>query len=450
MIQQYNSNKTAQNFDIDKELSTHTFIKPLPSNGYLVKNTIFDLPAELFKDIKYDLKAIKHSITGDANDHELGRLNDIGMKAGGLGIATYLFTRKGTPLPKLMEFIGLGTFFAAMDIWPKVALQLPAYLIHGVNVRQKYVDNYGRKKFFYQDNQFIPWDLYSDDDINKIGDRMGVPKDMKNRRDYIQEKMRKIALQNNTMWMLTSGFSTPIISALICDSLQKPILNWQKRHIEQKANNLLKNLKDEADKIDFSKENKALESILSGSKNKIVTPKLLEEIAVNISSGLDPKTAGYVLEDLKNIFPQSGTYNVNEGNISEVVKTIQKAFSSLNISEFEFSQIVPDENAIRNLLVQQGLIKDNIRDFSEHTKAVQNLLVKNIEEYLKNHPDSPIKNSLNVYRLKLIHQTSHGETSALTKAFSTTPSGVLTEQNIDFINSIAKIIHSFAAKNSTF
>lgn len=128
------------------------------------------------------------------------------MKVGGLAIASYLFTKKQTPMTKAFEFIGLASFFGAMNLWPKLFLQLPAYLIHGVNIRQKYEDNYGRKKMFYQDHQFIPWDLYSDKEINKIGDRLRVPKDIPNRREFIQEKMRKIALQNNTMWMLTSGF----------------------------------------------------------------------------------------------------------------------------------------------------------------------------------------------------------------------------------------------------
>ena len=58
------------------------------------------------------------------------------------------------------------------DVWPKLFIQLPAKLIHGVNVRQQYEDNYGRKKMFYQDHQFIPWDLYSDkefiDGIEKL------------------------------------------------------------------------------------------------------------------------------------------------------------------------------------------------------------------------------------------------------------------------------------------
>ena len=174
---QYNSEKAVKDFDVNKELANRTFIKPLPNNGKLIRQSIFDIPSTIKKDFSYDLKAIGHAAKGEANDHELGRINDVGMKLGGLAIAAYLFTKKQTPMTKIFEFIGLGTFFASMDLWPKLFIQLPAYLIHGVNVRQQYEDSFGRKKMFYQDNQFIPWDLYSDKEINKIGDRLNVPKD---------------------------------------------------------------------------------------------------------------------------------------------------------------------------------------------------------------------------------------------------------------------------------
>lgn len=234
-LQQYNSDNAKKNFDVNKELLNRTFIKPLPSNGHLVRNTIFDYPAEFFKDIKYKANALKHSVQGKANDNELGSLNDAGMKLGGLAIATYLLTRRQTPLTKAMEFVGLCSFFGAMEIWPKLALQLPAYLIHGFNIRQQYRDNYDTKKPVFLDHQFIPWDLYTDEEINKIGDRMRVPRDIKNRRDFIQEKMRKIALQNNTLWMLTAGFATPIMSALICNALEHPISDYQDKKISAKG-----------------------------------------------------------------------------------------------------------------------------------------------------------------------------------------------------------------------
>ena len=249
--QQYKSDKAVKEFDVHKELSNRTFIKPLPSNGKLVRNGLFDSPSEFRKDMIYDWNAFKHAVKGEANDHELGRLNDVGMKLGGLAIATYLFTRKQTPMTKIFEFIGLGTFFAAMDLWPKLFIQLPAQLIHGVNVRQQYEDSFGRKKMFYQDHQFIPWDLYSDDEINRIGDRLGVDKDMPNRRDFIQERMRKLALQNNTLWMLTAGFATPLMSALMCNLLEKPVASFLDNRTSKQADRLLTDFDSQIRKFDF-------------------------------------------------------------------------------------------------------------------------------------------------------------------------------------------------------
>ena len=40
---QYNSDKAAKDFDVHKELNNRTFIKPLPSNGKLVRNNLFDI-----------------------------------------------------------------------------------------------------------------------------------------------------------------------------------------------------------------------------------------------------------------------------------------------------------------------------------------------------------------------------------------------------------------------
>ena len=92
-VQQYHADNIKRNFDVHKELSNRTFIKPLPSNGHLVRNSLFDIPSEIFKDIKYSSKAFVHSVKGTANDNELGYLNNLGMKLGGIAIASYLYAR---------------------------------------------------------------------------------------------------------------------------------------------------------------------------------------------------------------------------------------------------------------------------------------------------------------------------------------------------------------------
>lgn len=445
-VQQYNSDKAARDFDVNKELSNRTFIKPLPSNGKLVRNTIFDMPSEIFKDFKYDLRALKHSIKGEANDHELGRLNDFGMKLGGLAIASYLFTKKQTPKTKIFEFIGLASFFGAMNLWPKLFLQLPAYLIHGVNIRQKYEDNYGRKKMFYQDHQFIPWDLYSDKEINKIGDRLGVPKNIPNRREFIQEKMRKIALQNNTMWMLTSGFSTALMSALICYGLENPVSKYQGNKLNKKADMLLANFTQEISKYDFSKQEADLANILSENTGKPMTPEVLESIYKNLTENLDLVTASNVKADLQNMFPGMDHYNFTSETLDNVREILKKQFEGLNLSEDELKQIIPTNDAMVERFTTSGMMQDNISDFSEHSKLVQSMMDENIAKFIANNPDNVNARKLSFHMKKLVHSNRDMD-SELVSVFKLKPSTILTESAVQNLKNVSKTLNQFKAKN---
>src|SRR5574344_637965 len=254
-------------------------LKPLPPKGKFVKDNIFYIPVNFVKGTIYDCKAFNHCLKGDANDHELGKMNDLGLKIGGLAIASYLFTQHNSPKTKAMEFVGLGSFLASMVLWPKLAIQIPAQLIHGVNVQKQYVDSYGRKKPFYLDPQYIPWDLYSDKDINKIGDRLNVPENMKNRRDFIQEKMRKIAVQNNTLWMLTTGFATPIMSALICNVSEKPVSNLISMYRSYIADKMLKNINSKSDKNLEKSVMKKIDQIIIDSNISKIDGETLDNIS---------------------------------------------------------------------------------------------------------------------------------------------------------------------------
>ena len=111
-------------------------VKPLPPVGHLVKDDPISGTKYFFKDIAYDMKALKDGFQGNANDHQLGRLNDVGLKLGGLGIATYLASRTTNPKAKIMEFVGLGAFLLSMDLYPKIAINLPARLRFGFDVNK--------------------------------------------------------------------------------------------------------------------------------------------------------------------------------------------------------------------------------------------------------------------------------------------------------------------------
>ena len=212
-------------------IKTNSRVKPLPPKGHLVSDNIVSGVKYFFKDIAYDMKAIKDGVKGTANDHQLGRLNDVGLKLGGIGIATYLASKTPDPRVRLMEYIGLGTFLTAMSIYPKMAINTPAKFVHGFDVDKEYIDDQGRKKSVLQDANYVPYEMYitgdkkyNKKDLDKIGDDMGIPRDIHNRHDLIKEQMRKIGTQNNTLWMLTAGFATPLMTALICNGIEKGLV----------------------------------------------------------------------------------------------------------------------------------------------------------------------------------------------------------------------------------
>lgn len=199
--------------------------KPEAPKGYLLerKNVFKNIAqdaAYFGKDVKNAGKAI---VTGKSNDHAIGKINDLGMKIGALAIASYLTLKRGTAKQKAMEFIGGGAFLTTMALWPKLTVAKPLEKKFGFDIQQDYVDSQGRRKKFFGDNQYLPWDLWSKEKINKVADHMGIPKDLPDREEFTKRKMQKVALQGNTWILLSSGFATPLITALVCRAAESPI-----------------------------------------------------------------------------------------------------------------------------------------------------------------------------------------------------------------------------------
>ncbi len=375
-------------YDIQRIIDTKTFIQPLPGKGKLVKSSITDAPSIMIKDAVYDTKALKHAINGDANDHELGRLNDLGMKLGGLAIAGYLFTKRQTPMTKIMEFIGLGSFFASMAIWPKIAIQLPAYLVHGVNVQQKYEDSFGRRKPFYQDPQFIPWDLYSDEEIQKIGDRLKVPKNMPNRRDYIQEKMRKIAVQNNTLWMLTAGFATPIMSALICNVSEPYIVKLINNFRNRKADNIIKDFNAYNKKHKETYTAKNLEKLYREHQDGVLDKKLRQEIIDIFTDTLDPISAKHFKSDFNAIYPDN-KYLIDRNTSDLIIENLQNTFKDKNFDNQLLESMFGTEKSLTEFLSKNNRLNKTVEynDFNDITRELMKYIRTNYDKFYEAHPN---------------------------------------------------------------
>lgn len=357
-------------------LTAKNNMKPLPGKGRLLNSSVLDLPVDFVKGVSYDVKSLKGGLSGNSNDHQLGELNSLGMAAGGLGIASYLYTKKSIPSAKWMEFVGLGSFFASMALWPKLALGVPARIIHGFDIRQKYQDSMGRTKFVYSDPQYIPWDLYSDKEINKIGDRLHVSKDIPNRRDFIQEKMKKIALQNNTLWMLTAGFATPIMSALICNKAEQMVRNAQARPQNSKADDMLKNLDAYAQKQDTSKYRKRLESLLKANKNKPFDAKLAEKIAKAMSFGLDPQVAAALKADLSTEEFINNGVQITADEVEFALQNIPANASRFRREKDAITKVMPKPEEIIEQLKQKNLMGRALN--ADELKSARSIIVKSV------------------------------------------------------------------------
>ncbi len=380
--------KPVPDFDIQHELNNRTFIKPLKGKGKLLSGNILYSPIDTFKNSTYTLKAFKHAASGKANDHELGKLNDLGMFAGGLAIAAYLMQKRPTSTTKGMEFVGLASFFASMAIWPKLAIQLPAYLIHGVNVQKKYEDSFGRKKPFYQDPQFIPWDLYSDKEIDKIGNRLGVPKNIPNRREFIQEKMKKLAVQNNTLWMLTAGFATPIMSALICNRTENYLRNYNNIKQNKKADLLLEDINKHSKKYDDKDLEKELSKIIQKYSGKNIDDEIVRKISDAFTYKLDPVTEEIFKADLNRLLI-NGEYLITDSTAHNVAENIRKQFANKSYTKEFVETVIPDEKVLTKLFEENNISRSTFSEvvgFQRIKDVINKDILKKLGAYNLAHP----------------------------------------------------------------
>ncbi len=441
LLQTYmNNNRPTRDLDIKQELSNRTFIKPLEARGKLLKNGVLETPVTIAKHIAYDANSVKKSAKGKSNDHELGKVNDVGMRLGGLAIAVYLASRKQTPLTKVMEFVGLASFFGAMAIWPKLALQLPAKLIHGFNIKQKYEDSFKREKPFYQDPQYLPWDLYSDKKINKIGNYMGVDKNMPNRREFIQEKMKKTAVQNNTLWMLTAGFATPIMSALICNLSEKPINKYLDKKKEEIANAIPKNFPQEAEKHINQKYVEDVAALLNANKDATLTPELVKKIKVAMSEVLDPVTTKSLELDLNNILNiHTKEFSINNEAVEKVIENSKKALAK-HFTDEQITTIVPSAEKITSLLEAKNLLNCNV-----DSNALQKAFAVIGREFKTNAKTLNLDSEAQLFFNAALFNKEINK-GPITSALRINPMNKLTEPMINNLREISEVLKTFKAE----
>lgn len=214
--------------------------EPNAPKAYIVKQGLLGDPVAATKDMLNDGKNFFKVVrSGKISDNNLGRINDLGLKVGSALIATYLALHSKTKTESIMRFVGGGTFLAAMALWPKLFINIPARLVHGFRIDDKYINAYGDKKDFFLDNQYLSWDAFPEEQMRKNAQRAGIDYDSPNGKEKIQRKMQKTALQNRTLWMATAGFATPLLTSMTCNAIEPKINEAVIRHDFKKIKDIV-------------------------------------------------------------------------------------------------------------------------------------------------------------------------------------------------------------------
>ncbi len=426
-----------------KPVKTKKNVKPLAPEGHLVHDRLLQMPRFFLKDFAYDMKAVRDGFRGTANDHQTGRLNDVGIKLGGIGIATMLAARTTNPVARIMEYAGLGAFLAAMSIFPKVAIQAPSRMMHGFDTGIEYIDDQGRKKSVFQDSNYIPFDMYQgerpSEDLDIIGDRLGIPRDIKNRHDVIKEQMRKIATQNNTLWMLTAGFATPVIAALTCFGLERLIApayaNVKNMAYNSRISHTLKatqNMPINPDEIASNNLSKKVENILKNYKGKELPTSELDDIVRLLTNEMPSGVSEGIKEDLTNILTQEKNGFVVKENIADdIISSIKKSLPKNNQTVME-KVFVPTKEEITNILSgYETITSDNLLEIKSKLKEISANKIKN---------DATLSNDMKEY-LKAFQNNNLMED--ISKNLQKEKSHFLTEKSMKEIVDFAKIFGEF-------
>ena len=435
----------------NEKIRTEKNVKPLPAEGHLIHDDFGNGVKYFFKDMAYDAKAVKDGFTGKANDHQLGRLNDVGLKLGGIGIAAYLASRTSDPKTRLMEYVGLGTFLAAMSIYPKIAINKPAELVHGFEIDKEYIDDQGRKKSVFQDSNYIPYDMYRSEfkteDLDEIGDRMGIPRDIHNRHDVVKEQMRKIATQNNTLWMLTAGLATPAMTALVCSGLEYPIGYAVEKARNAKHNGQITKMlaKTEAmsETVSNIKSNdlsRRVDKLLACYKGQELPAKELENVLDVITENLDSNIADGIKEDVTRILKTSHSGGesvvINNETVDEMLSGFKNAIKGRNKPQLE-AVLVPTREELSTIIASQFGNDGGVKGVTISADRMNELKTR-VDELItgKIHATSDIpKDFLESQKASVL--------STLDKTAKANPSIMVTEESFKEIIDFSKVIGEF-------
>lgn len=422
-------------------INTDKNVKPNPPQGHLVHDSWTMMPKYFLKDIAYDMKAVKDGFDGNANDHQLGRLNDVGLKLGGISIATILAARTKNPMVRIMEYTGLASFLAAMSIYPQAAINAPSRLVQGFDIGKEYIDDQGRKKSVLQDPNYIPFDMYRGEypgeDLDVIGDRLGIPRGIKNRDELTKEQMRKIGIQNNTLWMMTAG-SVPVFAALMAAGLEKVIApaleKARNTSYNSEISRVLKKTEEMAGKDASSNSlGRSAAKILENYKNKELPKAEFDNLVKLLTKDMDYIASEGIKDDLANIFRAEkngiNSFVLSDTLADEISASIKANIPSRHRATLE-KVFVPASGEVQAILDSAGTKEVTEEQLQNIKGEFRKLFEKKMEG-----ETTVSKSALKAYENEILEKIS--------KKIKKSPSNFVSESNIKDVTEFAKILGEF-------
>ena len=433
-------------------ISTNNNVKPLPPQGHLIHDNALNSVKYFFKDRAYDLKSVKNGFLGTANDHQSGRLNDVGLVTAGILIASFLASRTTDPKAKLMEYVGLGAFLAAMAIYPKLVINTPTKLMHGFDIDKQYIDDQGRKKSVMQDANYVPYDMYlaevPEENLALIGDEMGIPRDIKNRNDVIREQMRKNATQSQTLWMLTAAV-TPALGALMSYGLEKYAISPLTASIRNSSYNkqisrLLDQTKEMSMNIAELKSNSlsdTIDHLLSRYKGQELPKEEFNNLIEILTKNMDANAAEGIRDDIAKILSNaahngSESFVLYKNTVDDIINIAKKSISGRNRSTIE-EILIPTKEELTDIF------KRLAKDFdSESGTTANSENISKIKNAIKELIDSKINKTEGIPK-EFLNSQKDDIINNISKRLKAQKSSYISENSLKGIIDFAKVLGEF-------
>ena len=372
----FKQNDTFSKFDypaaipLSKPNTTPKGITQDPPRGRLVNETFLQSMKSTVKSYgdycKYFYNA---GFKGTGTDYSVGKINDLAIRVGSLGIAVTLASSKFFPFARGMEFVGLGTWFAAMAAWPKL-LAMPIKAKTGIDPSLKYEDSQGRRKSFFEDRQYLCFDLFKHVDKNGnynpnapeyelfdlIGDKLGIPRNIPNRREAIQNKVAQYGVQYNTLTMLTAGVMTPVLSSLVADQLQMPLGKALEVARVKKSGFSINNISNKIDKL--------------LSMDKLTPDKAIDMLGVSVNSKFASK-----LDKLTTTAEKDSAIYLNHKQEQELSKLFENRYFGTGFGTGIIQELNTESVIVRNSVPinhELGVDVGNVsKTISEKAKEIE-------------------------------------------------------------------------------